>query len=132
MSAARLRGYIFSREIAGSLIPQRVQNLVIRDYCARQGAVFLLSNTAYYMPDCYMMLDATLRDLASIDGIVFYSLEMLPEDPLRRRALFDAVLDAGREFRFALEELAVRTSSDCDLVEEILAVKKLAVTPHAI
>ena len=34
-------GYIFSREIDGNIIPQKVQNLVIRDYTQRQKKKFI-------------------------------------------------------------------------------------------
>ena len=34
------RGYIFSRRIENSIIPQRVQNLVIKDYCERNNLFF--------------------------------------------------------------------------------------------
>ena len=32
------RGYIFSKEIGGNFIPQRVQNLVIKDYANKKYA----------------------------------------------------------------------------------------------
>ena len=72
------RGYIFSRRIEGNLIPQRVQNLVIKDYCERHKLFFKLSATEYKMENCYLMLKSVLKNLNSIDGIVFYSIFMLP------------------------------------------------------
>ena len=32
-----VRGYIFSRPFMGERVPQHVQNLVIRDYCEKNG-----------------------------------------------------------------------------------------------
>ena len=46
---ANLRGYIFSRAFAGQRIPQHMQNLVIRDYCQRNGHTYLLSAAEYAM-----------------------------------------------------------------------------------
>ena len=33
MKSKQLRGYIFARNIAGSSVPHKVQNLVIREFC---------------------------------------------------------------------------------------------------
>ena len=46
------RGYIFSREINGNYIPQRVQNLVIKDFSFRKNIFFKLSSTEYNMKNC--------------------------------------------------------------------------------
>ena len=74
------RGYIFSRRIEGSLIPQRVQNLVIRDYAEQKKILFKLSATEYKMVNSYVVLQNVLKELKSLDGMIFYSLYMLPID----------------------------------------------------
>ena len=51
------RGYIFSRSINKNFIPQRVQNLVIRDFAYRKKIFFKLSLTEYNMKNCYIMLN---------------------------------------------------------------------------
>ena len=48
-------GYISSREIDGSIIPQKVQNLVIRDYSERFNKNLLLSSTEYKMKNSFLM-----------------------------------------------------------------------------
>ena len=62
----------------GERAPQHVQNIVLRDYCAKRGHELLLAATEYAMPDSFMILESVLDDLASVDGIVFYSLYQLP------------------------------------------------------
>ena len=57
------RGYIFSRNINGNFIPQRVQNLVIRDFADRKKIVFKLSSTEYNMKNCYIMLNSLIKDI---------------------------------------------------------------------
>ena len=64
------RGYIFSRDINGNFIPQRVQNLVIKDFAARNDLFFKLSSTEYIMKDTYLMMFALLKELNSIDGVI--------------------------------------------------------------
>ena len=60
------RGYIFSRKIGEHVVPQRVQNLVVRTCAERHGLTYLLSTTEYYMENCFMMLDAYLEELKEV------------------------------------------------------------------
>ena len=86
------RGYISSRLCCDTRIPQHVQNLVIRDYCARESMSYLLSAAEYAMPESYMMLQKILDDLANIEGIACYSLFQLPFDDKERRRIYKKVL----------------------------------------
>jgi sporadic carbohydrate cluster protein (TIGR04323 family) len=119
------RGYISSREIGGSTIPQRLQNMVIRNYAQSKGMVFLLSGTEYYMDNCYMMLNALLEELDSLAGLIFYSLKLLPENPVQRKLIYEKVLNRKCELHFALEELAIVKEEDIQLIEDIIACKTL-------
>ena len=60
------RGYVSSRSLLGQRAPQRVQNLVIRDYCERNELMYLLSAVEYVMDDCYAMLEKLLMELSLI------------------------------------------------------------------
>ena len=59
------RGYVFSRSVDSHRVPQHIQNLVIRDYAARRKLHYLLSATEYTMPDCYLILEQVLAELAA-------------------------------------------------------------------
>jgi sporadic carbohydrate cluster protein (TIGR04323 family) len=120
------RGYIFSREVNDCIVPQRVQNAVIRNYAAQREMLFLLSATEYYMDNCYMMLEALLDELEKIEGIIFYSMWMLPQDSQRRQSLYDRVIDSGCSLHFALEELAIDRAKDIALIEETTMSFQLA------
>ncbi|MBI3553540.1 MAG: hypothetical protein HY077_13675 [Elusimicrobia bacterium] len=120
------RGYAFSRPIAGSTIPHRVQNLVLRTYADRYGLLFLLSVFEYHHEGSFMMLESLYEALPSIEGILFYSLNMLPEERAARERLYDTVLAGGAGLRFALEELQILSRADIPLIEDLLAVKSLA------
>ena len=119
------RGYIASRPVAGERTAQHVQNLVVRDYARRKGLAFLLSATEYAMPGCYMMLEQVLDELPAIEGIICYSLGMLPADSARRRAVWRRVLDEGASLHGALEGLMVRSEADVARVEDIWLVRGL-------
>ncbi len=122
----KFRGYITSRRLKGSLIPQRVQNLVIRDFCQKQKAEFLLSATEYIMEHCYMMLDSLIQKNQTFDGIVFYSLQMLPTNKEARAAFFDRARINSLELHFALEELSIKSATEIQLIEDIILTETLA------
>tara|TARA_B110000971_G_C19917678_1_gene457606 strand:+ start:415 stop:837 length:423 start_codon:yes stop_codon:yes gene_type:complete len=118
------RGYIFSRSINKNFIPQRVQNLVIRDFAYRKKIFFKLSLTEYNMKNCYIMLNTFLKDINKIDGIIFYSIEMLPTDKKEALKLIDLFLKKKKSLYFALEELKVSSKKDLMRIKEILMIKK--------
>lgn len=130
MAESGYRGYIASRPVMGERTPQHVQNLVVRDYATRKGLRFLLSATEYAMPGCHLILQQVLEDLPNLDGVVCFSLFMLPEDEARRGAVWDRVLGAGKQLHGALEGIAVRDRDDVARVEDLWLAKRLL--PHCL
>lgn len=120
------RGYVFSREINGHMIPQRVQNLVMRTYAEKEGLEYLLSAVEYRIPRSFMMLDSLHGGLAGLEGLLFYSMHQLPETPAARRRLYAALRKAGCGLRFALEELKVESAADAGIVEDALICRALS------
>lgn len=119
------RGYIASRPLfGGDRAPQHVQNIVLRDYARRKGLTYLLSAVEYTMPACYQMLATVLEELPKLDGIIAYSLFMLPENDDDRRAIYDAVLASNAEMHFVVEDLAITRADDVDRIEDIWLVQK--------
>lgn len=123
----KLRGYIFSRAFLGERVPQAVQNLVIRDYCQRIGAQFLLSASEYAMDDSHLILEHLLDELDSVDGLVPYSLFQLPADRESRLRALTRVIAAGKEMHFALEGFAVRSEAQIPRVDDMWRVKQALV-----
>ena len=113
------RGYIGSRAYRGQNPPQHVQNLVIRDFCARNDFQFLLSATEYAMPACYMMLEDVIAEAPKLDGVVCYSIFMLPEARQRRRDVVRRILDAGATLHGAVENMHVRDADELDRLDLI-------------
>jgi len=120
----RFRGYIFSRPFMGERVPQHVQNIVIRDYCSKKDFQYLLSATEYAMENSALMLRQLVKDLASIDGIVAYSMLQMPEDDDERQSIFNIILSCKKEIHFAVEGLSLNDMSSYDHVESIWQVKK--------
>jgi sporadic carbohydrate cluster protein (TIGR04323 family) len=124
------RGYIVSRPVRGSQFPQRVQNLVVRDYAQRRKLPYRLSVTEYAMPGCTMMFESLLDELPELDGIVLFSLFVLPAQREKRLRAYGRVLDAGKSLHAALENLALTTREHIAAWEDIIAVDAvLGATP---
>lgn len=119
----KLRGYIFARPFMGERAPQHVQNIILRDYCAKKGFELLLAATEYAMPDSYLILESVLEDLSNLDGILFYSIYQLPTEPIRRQSVYSRVIDAGKSLHFAVEGISILQIEDIDQAENCLLVK---------
>jgi sporadic carbohydrate cluster protein (TIGR04323 family) len=119
----KVRGYIFSRPFMGERVPQHVQNLVIRDYCERNSLHFLLSATEYAMPDCHLILEQVLGELAEISGLVAYSLFQLPEERLRRQCIYEQILSQQKDMHFAVEGLRANTQKECERIETLWSIR---------
>jgi len=113
------RGYIASLPINGSRTPQHVQNLVIRNYAERHALQFRLSATEFAIPGCFLALDGLINDLSNIDGVILYSLFMLPPEPTSRRSLYDAFLARGKSIHAATENFSIITVDDTKRAEDV-------------
>jgi len=125
-NAGGYRGYITARPVRGQIIPQRVQNLVVRDYAERSGLFFKLSEVEYAMPGCYIILNSVMDELSELDGLIAYSLFTLPRRAERRRKIYDRLLGAGATLHCAIENLALSNEADLQRAEDILVVDQLA------
>ena len=126
------RGYIASRAVRGQVWPQHVQNLAVRDYAQRNGLHYLLSATEYAMPACYMNLDSVLAELDRIQGIICFSLFMLPQRRERRAAIYERIFAAGANLHGALENMAIADPADAARLEDIFSVDRCMATAAAV
>ena len=107
----------------GERVPQHVQNLVIRDYCAKKKLHYLLSATEYAMDNSFLILNHVVNDIGNLDGIVAYSLFQMPSNAEIRKNIFSKVLQAGKEIHFAVEGLSVFDDDSCERAEDIWRVR---------
>ncbi|WP_036096976.1 LIC12192 family sporadic carbohydrate cluster protein [Leptospira weilii] len=118
-----VRGYIFSRPFLGERVPQHVQNIVIRDYCQKNGLHYLLSATEYAMEDCHLILQQVLDELANLDGMILYSLFQLPMDFESRNRFYDRILSSRKTCYFAVEGLKLNDREDAERIEDLWKIK---------
>jgi sporadic carbohydrate cluster protein (TIGR04323 family) len=109
----------------GERAAQHVQNLVIVNYAERENLSYLLSATEYAMPDCFMMMEQLLDELPQLEGVICYSLFMLPRRPERREAIYDALIGARAEMHFAVERLVLREPRDIAGIEAMWLMRRV-------
>jgi sporadic carbohydrate cluster protein (TIGR04323 family) len=125
------RGYNGSRPYVGLDFPQNVQNFLIRNYCQKHNLTFLLSASEYKMTGCYMIFEEVLSGIDALEGIVLFTIFMLPASCERRQTIYKKILDAGCSLHGALEDIAIRSWDDVALVEDILMLNHIALTDDA-
>ena len=121
------KGYISSRKLLdGSLSQQKVQNLVIRDACARKGYDYRLSFTEYGMKNCLINYNEMLSDIKKnkYDGIAFYSLAQLPKKKSERIKLYE-IVKLKKKILFSLEDILVVNKKDIIKIENLFKIKLL-------
>ena len=118
------RGYIFSRNINNNFIPQRVQNLVIKDFAKRKNFFFKLSSTEYIMNGSYLMLGALVKEVKTLEGVIFYSYEMLFDNVSFCKDILLKIVNSKKNVYFALEELEIKNNIDIKNLLKIIQIKK--------
>ena len=119
------RGYVFSRPVDAHRVPQHIQNLVIRDYAQRRKLHYLLSATEYAMADCYLVLEQVLGELATLDGVILYTMFMLPQAAADRARIYRNVLAAGCRLHSAVEGFVLAETSDIERWENVLQTAEI-------
>ena len=103
----------------GRSVPQHIQQLVIRDYCAKRNMTFLLSATEYCMDGCTQILDAVLADLDALSGIVMYSLFQMPARKDKRHRMYALLFAKGCELHCAAENITIKNWDDAARIEDV-------------
>jgi sporadic carbohydrate cluster protein (TIGR04323 family) len=119
------RGYVSCREFGGLRMPIPAQTIVLRDYCARHGLIYKLHVNENEFPHSYMVLEGMLDALDGLEGILVFSMFMLPKRAERRRKVYQRILEAGIELHLVLEDFVIRQAADVQAVEAILSARAL-------
>ena len=119
------RGYNTSREINGNIIPQRVQNIVIKDFASRNSLHYKLSATEYCMKNCYMILKNIFLQVHELDGIILYSIWQLKGDADFFNEFKKFSLENSLTICFALENFKVSTTEHWQQLSDLLLTQTL-------
>jgi sporadic carbohydrate cluster protein (TIGR04323 family) len=74
------QGYVQLMEFNNIYLPARIQNLIMKNFCEQNNAIFKLSVNEHYIKNCYMELFFILKKIKNIDGLIMSSIYMLPQD----------------------------------------------------
>ena len=119
-----LQGYVTNRRFGNFLVPGTMQNLLLRDYCARNNLIFKLSVGEYAFDGCYMQLEGLFANLRNVEGVGMCSMFMLPKSAEHRARVYDAFIETGAAIHLLLEGIVVRTREDAARLEEVLLMNQ--------
>lgn len=105
------------------MIPQRLQNLCIRDYARQKALTLTFTVSEYFDHRRALMLFAQFGHADSFSGFVFYSLALLPADTELRARFFAKVASHDLAVHFALEDLALPGGADPSSIERIYLIR---------
>lgn len=74
----KLGTYVITRPFNGFNIPVPFQNVVLRDYCSKNGLIYSLPEVEHKFNDCYMSLFTLIDKLECGGRVLMVSLDMLP------------------------------------------------------
>ena len=121
-----LRGYVSSRPFGKYCIPVPLQSLALRDYCQRNNFIYVLPVNENIFPHSYMVLEGMTKGLSDYQGVVMYSLHMLPQREERRRAFYKQILDQGCELHIVLEGLVIANEGGVEQIEELVKLNQIS------
>ena len=120
------RGYVTSRPFGQYSIPVPLQSLALRDYCQRMGLLYVFPVNENIFPHSYMVLEGMVQNLTDYEGILMYSMHMLPQRQERRRKIYDSILQQGCAIHIVLEGIVVGNENDAERLEELIQLNQIA------
>lgn len=120
------KGYISSRKLAdGSYVPQKLQNIVIRNTCERFNVKFAFHATELIFENWFTMFQDLIKDnFKEIDGIALYSLLQLPANKTKRDKLLKNVFQKKKQLIMCNEKLFIKTESDLYLIDYYININE--------
>ena len=118
-----VKGYVSSSSINNNFIPQKLQNLLIRDFCSNNSLSLNLSSIEY--SKSILILKSLLKELRYIDGIVFFSIYQLPKNEKLRLKIYNQTIQNKKTLYFALENKSVTKRNDFQSIEDIFKINNV-------
>ena len=74
----------------------------------------------------------TQTHLGAFEGVIMYTMHMLPERAERRRRIYDRILGQGCSLHFVLEDRAIHTPAEIPALEDLVVFARMASQAPAI
>jgi sporadic carbohydrate cluster protein (TIGR04323 family) len=81
--------------------------------------------TEHTMPNCFMQMNSLVEEAPRLEGIILYSIFMLPVDSQKRRNLCEKILRANCTIHGAVENISISNWKDFEKNETLLKINKL-------
>lgn len=107
-------------------IPQRIQNMIIREYFEKNDIPFSLSATELNNSN-EIILKSISDNSHNYDSIVFYSTSTLNGNIENTINIFSNILKNKCSIHFAYDDLSISNNDDINKMEELLTINKLSV-----
>ena len=120
-----LKGYVSSRKISGQIVPQSIQNIILRNYCNENKYNFALSSTEYSPEESFLMLEKTIKELDPYHGIISYSIFQLPYNLNYRNIILNKIINKKKIFYFVIEKICIKDKNDIINLNQILKINQL-------
>ena len=120
-----LKGYVSSRSINLQIVPQSIQNILLRNYCIENNFKLALSATEYSPDKSFLMLEQTINEIKNYDGIISYSIFQLPQNINYRTQLLNDLITKKKIFYFVLEKISFKSKSDLKYLNQIFKINQL-------
>ena len=91
----------------------------------RNKLAYLLSGVEHCMENSYLMLNEIVAELEKLEGVILYSMFMLPSDRVRRLEFFRRVLESGAILHAAVEGIELFDQSNLARWENIFSVDRI-------
>jgi sporadic carbohydrate cluster protein (TIGR04323 family) len=110
------QGYVQLLEFNNIYLPPSIQNLIMKNFCDQNNAIFKLSVNEHYIKNCYMELFFILKKIKKIDGLIMSSIYMLPQE--KKNFLYFVKLYKKSKLKliFIFENLEVNNSQQLLLI----------------
>ena len=119
----KVRGYM-KGSFMNERVPERVQGIVIQEFCKAKGFRHLFNNSEYMIEGSTYIIHDIINKLKEEGGLVLYSLFQMPEDNNERLSLFKRILKKKKKLFFALEDLKLTSTDELTEINNLWLIKK--------
>ena len=119
-----ISGYINLRPFNGSTLSSTLQNVVMRDFCIKNGFNFNISPSEFIFNNSYTQLNSLLNS-KSILGVVMCSIFMLPKNIEERLKIYKLANKNKKKMYFVFEKISVLKPLDFNQIEELFSMRSI-------